>query len=111
SAAGVLAPDRTQEKVGFQNAEGAFDNGELDVRLPEFLGGPAVLIATQEVGAVATQGVFEFDDVPGDVEVALVLADVNGRERVGFGKTFFESADGFEDFVAFLEPACGDASG
>src|SRR5258705_11557072 len=111
SATGVLMPDGTQQEVGFQNPKGAFDNRELDIRLPELLGGPASLIAAQQIGAVAAQGLFEFGDVPGHVEVASAGAYPDGHERIGFGKTLFASADGFEDFVAFLEPAFGDAKG
>src|SRR5476649_2915267 len=107
-AAGVVVPDRPQEQVRFQNAKGAFDDRELNVRFPKFLGGPAGLVAAQQGGAVATQGVLEFGDVPRIGKFSVRSADVDRDEGMRLGETLFETADGFENLVAFLEPAFTD---
>jgi hypothetical protein len=86
-----------------------FDNGELDVGFPKFLGGPAGLVAAEEVGAVATQGVLELGDVPGIGKVTVRGADANRHEWMRLGKTLLQTADGFEDFVALFESAFADA--
>ena len=67
-------PDRPQQQVGFQNAEGALDNRELDVRLPKLLRRPAGLIAAEQVGPVAAQGVAVIASLH-KVQLAVTYAD------------------------------------
>jgi len=66
-AAAVLVPDGAQQQMTFQDVKGALHDRELDVGLPEFLSRPTGVIAAQQVGAVAGQGLLELADVPGAV--------------------------------------------
>ena len=71
----------------------------MDVGFPELLRGPAGLVAAQQVGAVTTQGVLEFGDVPRIGEFSVRGADVDRDEGMRLGKALFETADGFENLV------------
>ncbi len=49
----LLMPDRSDPQVALLDAEGGFRLGQLDVRLPEFLGAPVGDVAPQQVAALA----------------------------------------------------------
>ena len=60
----VVMPDGTQLELPLQHAEGAFDRRELHVRFPKLFGGPALAVTAEQIGAVASQRVLEFGDLP-----------------------------------------------
>jgi hypothetical protein len=83
-AATVLMPHRAKTEMALENPKGVLDDGQLRVRFPELLGGPAALIATQQVDTVARQGGLELVDVPADVQTdTSFLGDVQRDEGIG----------------------------
>ncbi len=64
-AVAELMPDRAQEFLALERAEGVFGTGELDVGRPELLASPTGLVAEQQIGPVACHGRLEFGLGPG----------------------------------------------
>ena len=104
--AAVVMPNRPQQQLALEHAEGTLHHRQLDVGLPELLAGPAGLVAPQQVGTVAGQGRPELRHVPRPAQLGrLGLADGDRHERAGLGEAALEPADALQDLVAFLEPA------
>src|SRR5512135_3406526 len=97
-------PHWPQQQFALEYAEGVFHHRQLDVGLPELRGRPAVLVASQQVGAVARQGHAEFLPVPTPLHLGrLSLRHRDRHERAGLGEATFQAADALEDLVAVLE--------
>ena len=58
-------PNGTEQQFAFEDAESFLDHGELNIGFPKLLGRPAGLVAAEQVGAIASQGLLELGDAPG----------------------------------------------
>ena len=109
SPAAVVMPHRAQEQLALEHPEGMLHHRQLDVGLPELLGGPTLLIAPQQVGSIARQGRPELLPVPGPVHPRwLGLRHGDGHERARLGEPALEPTHTLEDLVAALEPTALD---
>jgi polyhydroxyalkanoate synthase len=100
----VVMPHRSQQQLALEHTEGMLHHRQLDVGLPELLGRPAVLIAAQQVGAVAHQGRAEFLPDPTPLHLGRCrLRHRDRHERAGLGEAAFQATDALEDLVAVLQ--------
>src|SRR5215469_15780360 len=103
-SAAVVMPDRTEQQLALEDAEGPLHYGQLDVGLPELLGRPAPLIAPQQVSTIAGQRRPELLPKPDPAQLGrLALGHRDRHEWAGLGEAALQTTDALEDLVPVLE--------
>src|SRR5512135_537573 len=99
-----MMPHRAQQQLALEHAEGSLHHGQLDVGLPELHSRPAVLIAPQQVDAVAGQGRPKLLPKPAPAQLRrLGLRHGDRHEWTRLGEAALQATDTLEDLDTVLQ--------